>query len=127
MLLPQVVHQGTESQINFHVPINTLLEEKCSIINPVSQSPNTKPGLGTILTFWFLLTTNKADYVALANLIFSFCLFLFRYSLPKKSFLPSLPFAVLRMKTTVSWLNTLCLHHLLFCLIIFLTKVNKYI
>ena len=60
-----------------------------NVVYPVSQSPNTKPALGSILISLYLLTLNKVDFVVPANQIFSICLFLVLYSLSYKCFLPS--------------------------------------
>lgn len=47
-------------------------------VDPDSQSPNTKPTLS-------LLTSNEVDYVALANEIFSICLFHVPFLYPIKA------------------------------------------
>lgn len=62
---------------------------------PVSQSPNTRLSLGSILISLFLFTPNKVDSVASTNQILSIFLFLVVYSLSYKGFLLLACFAVL--------------------------------
>lgn len=64
-------------------------------VYPVSQSPNTKPTLGSILISLFLLTLNKVDLRPPGNQIFPIVSFLFFILYPIKAFCLMPCFAIL--------------------------------
>lgn len=66
-----------------------------SAVYPVSQSPNTKPTLGSVLISLFLLTLNKVDLWPPGNQIFSLVSFLFFILYHIKGFCLMLCFAIL--------------------------------
>lgn len=86
------------SRLNLRLPNPCIWWADCISSQP---TPKQQDSSGSILLSLFLLTPNKADYVAAANPIFSIFLFLIHYYLSCKSVLSLSHFVVL-------WMETVC-------------------